>query len=143
MIMLYGAGFQRVRLDELLAGYGDGDFLRDEIDENNDNDDDNYEQLDKALRELQGNNEFTLDDENFLSEDEDEPASQFPAIAAAVPNKITTQLLQRYRKNGPFGKLHNIGAHLRKSNQLKQLFNEAQRSISGDRPLAWVQNVAT
>jgi hypothetical protein len=51
--------------------------------------------------------------------------------------------LQRYRKNGPFGKLHNIGAHLRKSSQLKQLFNEAQRSVSGDRPLAWVQNVAT
>jgi hypothetical protein len=50
--MLYGAGSQRVRLDELLAGYGDGDFLRDEIDENNDDDNDNYEQLDEVLREL-------------------------------------------------------------------------------------------
>jgi hypothetical protein len=143
MAMLYGAGSQRVRLDELLAGYGDGDFLRNEIDENDDDDDDNYEQLDDALRELQGDDDFTSDDEDFLSEDEDEPASQFPAVATAVPNRITTQSLQRYRKNGPFGKLHNIGAHLRRSSQLKQLFYEAQRSVSGDRPLAWVQNVAT
>jgi hypothetical protein len=50
--MLYGAGSQKVRLDELLAGYGDGDFLRNKIDENNDNNDDNYEQLDDALRKL-------------------------------------------------------------------------------------------
>jgi hypothetical protein len=51
--------------------------------------------------------------------------------------------LQRYRKNGPFGKLHNIGAYLRKSSQLKQLFYEAQRLVTSERPLAWVQNVAT
>jgi hypothetical protein len=75
MVILYGAEFQRVRLNELLAGYGNGDFLRNEIDENDDDDDDNYEQLDDALRELQGNDDFALDDEDFLSEDEDEPAS--------------------------------------------------------------------
>jgi hypothetical protein len=125
MVMLYGAGSQRVRLDELLAGYGDGDFLRNEIDENDDNDNDNYEQLNDALRELQDDDDFISNNEDFLSEDEDEPASQFPAVATAVPNKITTQLLQRYRKNGSFGKLYNIGAHLRKSSQLKQLFYEA------------------
>jgi hypothetical protein len=124
MIMLYSAGSQRVRLDELLAGYGDGDFLRDEINENND-DNDNYEQLNEALRELQGDDDFRSNNEDFLLEDEDEPVSQFPVVAAAVPNRITTQLLQQYRKNDSFGKLHNIGAHLRKSSQLKQLFNEA------------------
>jgi hypothetical protein len=100
--------------------------------------------LNKALKELAGDNDFISDSEDFFfSENENEPASQFPAIATAVPARITTQSLQRYRKNGPFGKLHNIGAHLRKSNQLKQLFYEAQRSVTGERPLAWVQNVAT
>jgi hypothetical protein len=142
MIMLYGAGFQKVRLNELLAGYGNEDFLRDETDENND-DNDNYEQLNEVLRKLQDNDDFTSNNKNFLSKNEDEPASQFPAVATAVPNKITTQLLQQYRKNDPFGKIYNIGANQRKSNQLKQLFNEAQRSVSGDRPLAWVQNMAT
>jgi hypothetical protein len=99
--------------------------------------------LDKALKELAGDNDFISDSEDFFSEDKDEPASQFSAIATAVPARITTQLLQRYRKNGPFGKLHNIGAHLRKSSQLKQLFYEAQKLVTGERSLAWVQNVAT
>jgi hypothetical protein len=83
--------------------------------------------LDEALRKLANDNDFISDSEDFFSENEDELVSQFPAITTAVPTKITTQLLQRYRKNGPFGKLHNIGAHLRKSSQLKQLFYEAQR----------------
>jgi hypothetical protein len=99
--MLYGAESQKIRLNELLAGYGNRDFLRNKIDENDDDDNDNYEQLNDALRELQDNDDFTSDDEDFLSEDEDEPASQFPAVTTAVPNKITTQSLQRYRKNGP------------------------------------------
>jgi hypothetical protein len=100
--------------------------------------------LDEALRELAGDKDFTSDSEDFFfSENEDEPVSQFPAITTAVPARITTQSLQRYRKNGPFGKLYNIGAHLRKSSQLKQLFYEAQKSITGERPLAWVQNVVT
>jgi hypothetical protein len=75
MVILYGTGSQKIRLNELLAGYGDGDFLRDKIDENNDDDNDNYEQLNKALRELQNNDDFTSNDEDFLSENEDEPAS--------------------------------------------------------------------
>jgi hypothetical protein len=98
--------------------------------------------LNKALRKLVNDNDFTSDSEDFFSKDDNEPASQFPAITTAVSARITTQLLQRYRKNGPFGKLHNIGAHLRKSSQLKQLFYEAQRLVTGERPLAWVQNVA-
>jgi hypothetical protein len=40
--MLYGAGSQRVQLNELLAAYGDGDFPQNEFDENNDNDNDDY-----------------------------------------------------------------------------------------------------
>jgi hypothetical protein len=75
--------------------------------------------LDKALRKLADDNDFTSDSEDFFffffSENEDKPTSQFPAIATAVPARITIQLLQRYRKNGPFGKLHNIRAYLRKS----------------------------
>jgi hypothetical protein len=95
--------------------------------------------LDKALRELADDNDFISNREDFFfffSENENEPANQFPAIATAVPAKITTQSLQRYRKNGSFGKLHNIGAYLRKSSQLKQLFYEAQRLVTGERPLA-------
>jgi hypothetical protein len=100
--------------------------------------------LNKALKKLANNNNFISDSEDFFfSENENKPVNQFPVIATAVPAKITTQLLQRYRKNGPFGKLHNIGAYLRQSSQLKQLFYEAQRSVTGERPLAWVQNVAT
>jgi hypothetical protein len=72
----------------------------------------------------------------FFSENEDKPVSQFSATATAVSARITTQLLQRYRKNGPFGKLHNIGAYLRKSSQLKQLFYKAQKSVTDERPLA-------
>jgi hypothetical protein len=119
MVMFYGARSQKVQLDELLAAYGDGNFPINEFDENNNDDNNNYHQLDEALRELASNNDFISDSEDFFffffSENEDEPASQFPATATAVPARITTQLLQRYRKNGPFGKLHNIGAHLRKS----------------------------
>jgi hypothetical protein len=66
MAMLYGAGSQKVQLDELLAAYGDGDFPQNEFDENNDDDNDNYHQLDEALRELAGDNDFTSDSEDFF-----------------------------------------------------------------------------
>jgi hypothetical protein len=92
--------------------------------------------LDEALKELANDNNFTSDSEDFFSENKDEPVSQFPATATAVPARITTQLLQQYRKNGPFGKLYNIGAYLRKSSQLKQLIYKAQRSVTNKRPLA-------
>jgi hypothetical protein len=46
--------------------------------------------LDKALRELADDNNFISGSEDFFSKDEDEPASQFPATATAVPAKITT-----------------------------------------------------
>jgi hypothetical protein len=75
MIMLYGAGFQKIRLNELLAGYGNENFLHDKIDENNDNNNNNYEQLNEALRELQDDDDFTSNDEDFLSENKNEPAS--------------------------------------------------------------------
>jgi hypothetical protein len=75
MAMLYGAGSQRIWLNELLAGYGNGNFLRNKIDENDDNNNNNYEQLNDALRELQDDDDFTSDDEDFLSENEDKPAS--------------------------------------------------------------------
>jgi hypothetical protein len=40
---------------------------------------------------------------------------------------ITPESLDQYRKDGPFGKLHNIGVHLRQSSQLQQAFREAQK----------------
>jgi hypothetical protein len=66
IIMLYGAGSQKVQLDELLAAYGDRNFPQNEFDENNDNDNDNYYQLNKALRELADDNDFTSDSEDFF-----------------------------------------------------------------------------
>jgi hypothetical protein len=51
--------------------------------------------------------DFTSDNEQ---DDEDDDASIVPFI--------TSESLDRYRKNGPFGKLHNIGVHLRQNSQL-------------------------
>jgi hypothetical protein len=50
----------------------------------------------------------------------------------------------KYRKFGPFGKLHNIGVALRTSSQLLEDFYEAQRQTAPTEPvLTWAQNVCT
>jgi hypothetical protein len=58
--------------------------------------------------------DFTSDKEQ---NDENDDASIVPSI--------TPESLDRYRKNGPFGKLHNIGVHLRQSSQLQQAFRDS------------------
>jgi hypothetical protein len=74
--------------------------------------------------------DFTSDDEQ---DDENDDASIIPFI--------TSESLDRYRKDGPFGKLHNIGVHLRQSSQLQQAFRDSQQPCNT--LFAWVHNVAT
>jgi hypothetical protein len=60
---------------------------------------------------------------------------------ASIISSITPESFNRYRKDGPFGKLHNIGVHLRQSSQLQQAFRDSQQPYNT--PLAWVHNMAT
>jgi hypothetical protein len=49
--------------------------------------------------------------------------------------------VDKYRKFGPFGNVHNIGIALRTSSQLLEDFYEAQRQTAPNEPaLVWVQN---
>jgi hypothetical protein len=69
---------------------------------------------------------------------------QIPEIAASISAHITTISLAKFRRDGPFGKLHLIGVLLRKNSQLKQAFIAAQIAVNpGQQPLAWVYNVIT
>jgi hypothetical protein len=63
-----------------------------------------------------------------------------PHIAGGALTYITAKSLNRYRKDGPFGKLHNIGVHFRQNSQLLQAFRNAQQPCKT--PLAWIHNVA-
>jgi hypothetical protein len=54
------------------------------------------------------------DEEGFTSEDEQDDESD---DANRAPY-ITAESLNRYRRDGPFGKLYNIGVLLRQSSQL-------------------------
>jgi hypothetical protein len=62
----------------------------------------------------------------------------------ASPEAIGDEKMDKHRKFGPFGKLHNIGVALRTSSQLLEAFYEAQRQNAPSVPvLTWVQNVST
>jgi hypothetical protein len=79
---------------------------------------------------------------NALSEDEhNEEDDDIAANVVGGPlTYITAEFLNRCRKDGPFGKLHNIGVHFRQNNQLFQAFRNAQQPCKT--PLAWIHNVA-
>jgi hypothetical protein len=78
-----------------------------------------------------------------MAEDNDYD-TQIPAIAAEILTYITITSLAKFRRNGPFSKLHAFNVLLRKSTQLKQAFIAAQLAINpGQQPLAWVHNMAT
>jgi hypothetical protein len=46
----------------------------------------------------------------------------FPAMLATIPNNITANSLDKFRREGPFGKLYNIGVLFRKFSALKYQF---------------------
>jgi hypothetical protein len=152
--MLYGTGSKRIELNQLLESHGDRDF--EEVD-NTGNDDppeltannDENEALFRALAELKSDFDFKKDedaDSVVFTENDKMPDSDtlFPAIPATISNNVTATSLDRFRREGLFGKLHNIGVLFRKSSTLKHQFLAAQREVNPDQePKAWVHNVAT
>lgn len=80
-----------------------------------------------------------MDEALELETDPEKSQDQYP-----VPETINAEEVDKYRKFGPFGKLHNIGVALRTSSQLLEDFYDAQRQTPPTEPvLAWVQNVCT
>jgi hypothetical protein len=142
--LLYGDGTKQVSLTQLGDAYGDPDFLS-----SDDNEDDGEEQqaLNAHLDRLQTSN--SVEDQGESSGDDAEedfelPDAQVPGTAAHIPTIIDHESLESYRKEGPFGKLHNIGVLFRRSSQLKQAFLKAQKEVNPHQtPRAWVHNVAT
>ncbi|KAH7461670.1 hypothetical protein FOMA001_g9234 [Fusarium oxysporum f. sp. matthiolae] len=129
----YDVWQQRDNFDELLAHWGDKDFMTEE---------DEQRQLSDAINEL-----GTDDDFGTPSMEEDlelETAPEQSQDQCQVPEIINAEKVDKYRKFGPFGKLHNIGIALRMNSQLLEDFYEAQRQTAPTEPvLAWVQNVCT
>ncbi|KAF6527892.1 hypothetical protein HZS61_008209 [Fusarium oxysporum f. sp. conglutinans] len=98
--MMYGS--KRDNFDELLAHWGDKDFMTEE---------DEQRQLSDAINEL-----GTDDDFGTPSMEEDlelETAPEQSQDQCQVPEIINAEKVDKYRKFGPFGKLHNIGIALR------------------------------
>ncbi|KAL5610641.1 hypothetical protein FOBRF1_006758 [Fusarium oxysporum] len=130
--MMYGS--KSDNFDELLAHWGDKDFMTEE---------DEQRQLSDAI------NELGKDDDDFgppsMEEDlELETAPEHSQEQYQVPEIINAEEMDTYRKYGPFGKLHNIGIALRTSSQLLEDFYEAQRQTAPTEPVvAWIQNVCT
>lgn len=126
-------GSKRDNLDELLAHWGDKDFMTEE---------DEQRQLSDAINELVTDDDFGVPsmEESFELETVPEDSQdQYPR-----PEIINTEEVDKHRKFGPFGKLHNIGIALRTSSQLLEDFYEAQRQTAPAEPvLTWVQNVCT
>ncbi|KAK8120478.1 Ribonuclease H-like protein [Apiospora kogelbergensis] len=70
--------------------------------------------------------------------------SQAQVMSFPTPDVIDSASLDQYRKQGPGGKLHNIGIYLHRSSQLKMALEKAQLDIDPDHePLSWIQNVPT
>jgi hypothetical protein len=117
--MLYDEGSKGVQMEDLL----------------NDLNSATADEREEATRLVTANEPYN--EEDFTSDEEQDDENDDASI---VPF-ITPEFLNRYRKDGPFGKLYNIGVHLRQSSQLQQAFWDSQQSCNT--PLAWVHNVAT
>lgn len=129
--MMYGS--KRDNFNDLLAHWGDKDFMTEEEEQR---------LLSDAINELARDNDFSesnMDEALELETDPEESRDQYP-----VPETINAEEVDKYRKFGPFGKLHNIGVALRTSSQLLEDFYDAQRQTAPTEPiLTWVQNVCT
>ncbi|KAF5120896.1 putative AC9 transposase [Metarhizium anisopliae] len=129
--MMYGS--KGDNFNELLAHWGDKDFMTEE---------EEHRQLSDVINELAMDDDFSgpgMDDAFETETVSDEDQDQYP-----VPATINAEEVDKYRKFGPFGKLHNIGIALRTSSQLLEDFYEAQRQTTPDEPIpTWVQNVCT
>jgi hypothetical protein len=125
--LLYGNETKQVSLTQLENACGDPDFLsRDD----NKNDSEKQQALNAHLNRLQTSNSV----ENYGKSSGDDAKENFelsniqiPGTAAHIPTIINHEFLENYRKEGPFGKLHNIGVLFCKSSQLKQAFLKTQK----------------
>jgi hypothetical protein len=146
--MIYGLGLKAVSIRELLGQYGDGDFNNDENTNSGDSDagdagDADNNALFIAINGLSFESDFKDEDADSTADENEDYDTQFLAIAAPISSRITITTLAKYRRDGPFSKLHTIGILLRKSSQLKSAFNDAQQEVNpAQPPLAWVHNVA-
>jgi hypothetical protein len=132
--LIYGHGSKAIDIRELLGHHGDRDFGDDEntgseADNGDSGDDGDDSAFFNAIDQLGFNSSLEDEDANFMAEDNDYDI-QIPAIAALIPAHITTISLAKFRRDGPFGKLHSIGVLLRKSSQLKQAFVAAQIAVN-------------
>ncbi|KAM4063985.1 ribonuclease H-like protein [Hirsutella rhossiliensis] len=126
-------GSKRDNFNELLAHWGDKDFVAEEEEQR---------QLSDAINELATDDDFCVPsmEEGF----EVETVPEGSQDQDVLPDIINGEEVDKYRKFGPFGKLHNIGIALRTSSQLLEVFYEAQRQTAPTEPiLTWVQNVCT
>ncbi|EXU94971.1 hAT family dimerization domain protein [Metarhizium robertsii] len=92
-----------------------------------------HRQLSDAINELAMDDDFSepgMDDAFETETVSDEDQDHYP-----VPATINAEEVDKYRKFGPFGKLHNIGIALRTSSQLLEDFYEAQRQTTPDEPI--------
>ncbi|KAK4078867.1 hypothetical protein Purlil1_11805 [Purpureocillium lilacinum] len=129
--MMYGT--KRDNFEELLAHWGDMDFMTEE---------DEQRQLSDAVSELEDDDDCseTSTDEIF----EVETVPELSQDRLPFTEVINAEKMDKYRKFGPFGKLHNIGIAFRTSSQLLEDFHEAQRQTAPAEPvLTWAQNVCT
>lgn len=129
--MMYGS--KKDNFNELLAHWGDKDFMSEE---------DEQRQLSDVIDELQDDEEFAIvniEEAIVFETTPEEIQEQYPA-----PEVINAEDMDKHRKFGPFGKLHSIGVALRTSSQLLEDFYEAQRQTAPTETLlTWVQNVCT
>ena len=129
--MIYGS--KKDNFNELLAHWGDKDFMSEE---------DEQRQLSDAINELQIDEDFVASSVEEALELEITPEESQDQYT--VPENINAEEMDTYRKFGPFGKLHNIGIALRTSSQFLEAFYEAQQQTAPTEPvLTWVQNVCT
>lgn len=121
--MMYGTKSADFR--ELLVGLG-GDAIID--------DDDEDDQVETAVLALQQEEESAdSSDEEEADEDLlDESEAHTPVFP--IPENITAESLDQYRKEGPGGKLHNLGVYLNRSSQLKMAFEKAQLATGEKNP---------
>jgi hypothetical protein len=143
--MIYGQKSKAIDIKELLDHYSNEDFsINKYIGFKADNSDSsNNAAFFFVINELEFDSSVKNENADFITENNDYD-TQIPAIAAEIPTYITIISLAKFRRDGPFAKLHVFGMLLRKSTQLNQAFIAAQLAINpGQQPLAWVHNVAT
>ncbi|XP_044715141.1 uncharacterized protein HRG_11409 [Hirsutella rhossiliensis] len=109
----YDVRQQRDNFNELLAHWGDKDFVAEEEEQR---------QLSDAINELATDDDFCVPsmEEGF----EVETVPEGSQDQDVLPDIINGEEVDKYRKFGPFGKLHNIGIALRTSSQLLEVFTK-------------------